>query len=125
MGPDACGPVIVKAPPNASAEEVAQVRQYVAGSNDALTAGALSPTGRVSTQGSLRQEASMAAAGERAANPGTYTGMHAGHVPDTTWTGTPQPHSWQALNPRVNTSIGGQSNGYPVGYRPTEFVYGE
>lgn len=76
----------------------------------------LSPTGRVSTQGALRQQASAAAGVERATNPSAYAGMHAGHVPDTTWTGSAQPHSWEPLSPRVNTSIGGQANGYPVGF---------
>lgn len=124
-GPAMSGPVVFRAPPGATAEEIAQVQAYVEGSNAALEAGALSPTGRVSTAGALRSEASAAAAEERAraAAAGTpYTG-HAGHVPDTTWTGTAQPHTWLDLLPRVNSSLGGQATRYPVGYRPTEFIF--
>ncbi len=100
---------------------------YVDGCNKALNAGKLSSTGRVSTQGSLRRQASRAAKKEaqRAARAGTpYTG-HVGHVPDTTWTGTPEPYDWLDLDPVVNTSLGGQSNGYSEGYKPTGFVFKE
>lgn len=48
-----------------------------------------------------------------------------GHVPDTTWTDDPLPHSWLDLDPRVNLSLGGQAGGYPVGFRPTEFIFDE
>lgn len=119
------GPVLIKAPPGATADEIAQVQQYVDLSNEALDAGALSPTGRVSTAGQLRQQASAAAAEERAqaaaaGNP--YAGQ-VGHVPDTTWTGTPQPYTWLDLSPRVNMSLGGQAVQYPIGYQPTEFIF--
>ena len=119
------GPVVFRAPPNATAEEIAQVRQYVEGSNEALKAGYLSPTGRVSTGGDLRTDASLAAAQERtrAAAAGTPYQGHAGHVPDTTWTANPQPYFWLDLAPRVNHSLGGQAKGYPVGYQPTEFIF--
>lgn len=119
------GPVTFRPPPGATAEEVAQVKAYIEGSNAALDAGALSSTGRVSTKGDLRTDASLAAAQERAraANAGTPYQGHAGHVPDTTWTGTAQPHSWLDLSPRVNTSLGGQVGGYPLGYKPTEFLF--
>ena len=50
-------------------------------------------------------------------------GQHVGHVPDTTWTGTAQPHSWQALDGSINTSLGAQALRYPVGYEPTGFWY--
>jgi hypothetical protein len=119
------GPVVFRPPPGATAEEIAQIKAYIEGSNAALDAGALSSTGRVSTKGALRTDASLAAAQERAratSNGTPYQG-HAGHVPDTTWTGTPEPHSWLDLSPRVNMSLGGQAGGYPIGYKPTEFVY--
>lgn len=121
------GIVEFKAPPDATPAQIAQVKAYVAGCNEALKAGKLSSTGRVSTQGSLRRQASRAARKEaqRATNAGTpYTG-HVGHVPDTTWTGTPDPYDWLDLDPAVNTSLGGQSNGYPIGYKPTGFVFKE
>ena len=119
------GPVKVRPPKNATPKQVAQTKSYVRGSNKALKDGALSSTGRVSTRGSLRSQASTAAAKERAAAAAVgkpYQG-HAGHVPDTTWTGTAKPHSWLDLDPKVNLSIGGQANGYPIGYKPTKFVF--
>lgn len=116
------GPVVFYDPKAGStAAQQAQVREYVEGSNRALHEGYLAPEGRVSTSGALRDDASAAAAAERRRNP--YTG-HAGHVPDTTWTGKAEPHSWLDLDPSVNQSLGGQSRRYPVGYQPTEFVYG-
>ncbi|WP_207484441.1 hypothetical protein [Microbacterium sp. SD291] len=116
------GPVVFYDPrKGATPEQQAQINAYVDGSNDALNDGYLAPNGRVSTAGQLRDDASAAAAAERAG--GAYSG-HAGHVPDTTWTGRPDPHSWLDLDPSVNTSLGSQSLRYPIGYQPTEFVYG-
>lgn len=119
------GPVTFRPPPGATADEIAQVRAYVDRCNAALCAGQLSPTGRVSTSGALRADASRAAAAERAraAAAGSPYSGHAGHVPDTTWTGSATPPSWMDLTPRVNTSLGGQSVHYPVGYRPTVFEF--
>ena len=104
-----------------------QVKDYVNGCNEALKAEALSSTGRVSTKGDLRRQASAAARNEkiRAQQAGTPYSGHAGHVPDTTWTGRPQPYSWLDLDPIVNTSLGGQSTKYPVGYKPTIFIFTE
>lgn len=119
---DTTGPVVFYDPKaGATPEQQAQIQAYVDGSNDARRDGYLAPNGRVSTTGQLRDDASAAAAAERAS--GTYRG-HAGHVPDTTWTGVPDPHSWQDLDPAINQSLGGQSRRYPVGYQPTEFIYG-
>jgi hypothetical protein len=53
-----------------------------------------------------------------------YSGQ-AGHVPDTTWTGEPEPYTWLDLTPRVNASLGGQAVHYPIGYRPTGFEFME
>ena len=119
------GPVTFRPPPQATAEEIAQVRAYVDGCNAALCDGNLSPSGRVSTQGPLRADAHRAAALERAraaAAGDPYSG-HAGHVPDTTWTGSAVPPSWMDLSPRVYSSLGGQAAHYPIGYQPTEFVF--
>lgn len=62
-----------------------EYRDYVAGCNRALEAGALSKTGRVATtKSSLAQEAKAAAAREKKAHPELYSGGKvAGHVPDT------------------------------------------
>ena len=49
----------------------------------------------------------------------------AGHVPDSTWMGQPEPHEWQAMSRKVNSSLGGQNKRYPVGYKPTIFLRGE
>ncbi|MEU6346896.1 polymorphic toxin-type HINT domain-containing protein [Streptomyces sp. NPDC046977] len=119
------GPVKFKAPPNATQTEIDEVKAYVASCERARCAGQLSPTGRVATAGKLRRQATAAAAAERAraAAAGTpYTGVP-GHGPDTAWTGNPVPPEWLDLSGRVNSSLGGQVNGYPVGYKPTKFEY--
>jgi hypothetical protein len=119
------GPVVFRAPEGATAAEIAQLRAYVEGSNEALRNGVLSPVGRVSTKGTLRTDASIEAALERAraVEAGAPYQGHAGHVPDTTWTGNPVPHSWLDLSPRINSSLGGQAGRYPLGYKPTEFIF--
>jgi len=122
---DLSGPVEITPPSNATSEQIAQTKAYIDGSNQALQAGKLSPTGRVSTAGSLRTRANTSAARERARAiaAGTPYQGHVGHVPDTTWTGTADPFSWLDLDPSVNMSIGGQANRYPIGYKPTEFRF--
>ena len=110
------GEVKFKAPPNATPAQIKQVKNYVQGCNEALEAGKLSSTGRVSTKGTLRAEASFAAKAERLranelGNP--YKG-HVGHVPDTTWTNSATPFKWEDYDPVVNTSLGGQSLRYPI-----------
>ncbi|MBW4421103.1 MAG: hypothetical protein KME13_18010 [Myxacorys californica WJT36-NPBG1] len=127
--PSSGGPVVFTAPPGSTPEQIEQVRQYVDGCNDALAAGALSPTGRVSTKGDLAREATNAARRER--NRATAAGQSyqgsVGHVPDTTWVGRPEPHSWMDIDPKVNSSLAGQSankSKYPEGYQPTGFEYG-
>jgi RHS repeat-associated protein len=126
-GPDISGerPVVFdRMKGGQTAAQDAQMRAYVEGCNAALCDDALSPTGRVSTQGSLARQASRAAKAERAANPGAYgPGQHAGHVPDTTWTGNPHPHSWLALDGPVNNSLGAQAGQYLIGYQPTGFWF--
>ena len=119
------GPVGFRAPASATADEIAQVKAYCEGCDAALDAGELSPIGRVSTKGALRADSSRGAAAERvrAANAGTPYAGHAGHTPDTTWTGNPDPFLWMDLSPRVNQSLGGQARGYPIGYKPTGFVF--
>ena len=125
IGQELSGPVVFKLPrAGATAEEIAQMQAYVDGSNEALRAGYLSPSGRVSTTGELRTDASLTAAQERAraaAAGASYQG-HAGHVPDTTWTNNPVPYSWLDLSPSVNSSLGSQAKRYPIGYKPTEFI---
>jgi hypothetical protein len=72
-----------------------------------------------------RVDANVAAAEERASAAAAgdpYVG-HAGHVPDTTWTGKADPYQWLDLSPRVNSSLGGQAAHYPVGYKPTVFIF--
>jgi hypothetical protein len=120
------GTVTVNLPPGATAAQAQQVQAYVDGANQAVNQGLLM-NGRVSTTGALRSAASRAAAVERAnaAAAGTPYQGQVGHVPDTTWTGTPQPFSWLDLDPTVNASIGGQANGYPIGFVPTDFQMGD
>ena len=121
------GPVVFYPPKNATAAELKELDDYVAGCNRALEAGALSKTGRVATtKSSLAQEAKAAAAREKKAHPELYSGGKvAGHVPDTGWGRGPEPHEWQPMSPKVNSSLGGQNNRYPVRYKPTIFLRGE
>jgi hypothetical protein len=115
-------------PPNATPEQIQQVRDYVAIGNDALAAGYLSPTGRVSTKGKLAVDAQALAnaEGRRAATAGetTYDGKVVGHGLDTSWNNNPKPFKWIALDKIVNSSLAGQINRYPVGFKPTGFTVG-
>ena len=122
------GPVVFKPRPDWTDEQIAQAREYTARSQEVLERGQLSPTGRVSTKGNLRTEASLDAAKERARAEAAGTpypsGQHAGHIPDTTWTGNPQPPGgYMPLDATVNNSLGAQSRRYHVGYQPTEFKF--
>ena len=121
------GPVVFYPPKNPTAAEIQEVDDYVAGCNRALEANALSPTGRVATtKSSLAREAQDAAARERKAHPELYSGGKvAGHVPDTGWGRGPEPHEWQSMTRKVNSSLGGQNKRYPVGYKPTIFLRGD
>jgi RHS repeat-associated protein len=119
------GPVVYRPPQGgATPQQLAQMLAYTRGSNEALEAGMLSRTGRVSTAGALREAASNVADLERirAAAAGTPYVGHVGHVPDATWTGRAVPYAWLDLSPKVNTSLGSQAAKYPVGYRPTQFI---
>lgn len=119
------GPVEFSNFEGASPEQMAQYQRYVEVGNEARDAGALSPTGRVSTSGALSRQATQAAQAERlraAAAGAPHSGV-VGHGPDTTWTGNPKAFKWLDLDPKVNSSLAGQVNRYPVGYRPTEFRF--
>jgi hypothetical protein len=124
LNPDKVGVVRVKVPKGASPEEVKQFERYAEGSNRAVSADALSKTGRVqSTKNDVRKEAKKAAYAEnkRAEAAGKpYQGV-AGHVPDAAWMGKGEPHEWQDMSKHVNSSLAGQINGYPAGYIPTKF----
>ena len=117
------GPVVFRARPDTTPEELQQLQRYIDTSNAARLDGQLSPTGRVSTQGALRAEASAEAAAERARAlaAGTPYQGQVGHAPDTTWTGNPVGREWHDQTQRVNASLGGQASHYPVGYIPTVF----
>jgi len=122
------GPVVFYPRKDATDAEMKEYRDYVAGCNRALDAGALSPTGRVPTTGTnLARQVTKAAQLERKAHPEKYpsSDVVAGHVPDSTWVGQPEPHEWQAMSRKVNSSLGGQNKRYPVGYKPTIFLLGE
>ncbi len=108
-----------------TAEGQNMIREAAAYGNLAEQNGFLSPTGRVSTVGALRADASAAAdvVREAAAEAGTPYRFAVGHGPDTTWTGTPQSPYWQDTMQAINSSIGSQARRYPIGFRPTGFVY--
>ena len=117
------GPVVFKPHKKVTSDHHQQYRDYVDGCNRALKKKELSQTGRVSTKGKLRRNASKAARKERRQNPNLYEGKDAGHVPDSTWTGKPEPSEWHPQDHKVNSSLGGQSKRYPIGYKPTSFHY--
>ena len=112
----------------ASETDIKALHEYVAGCNQALREGKLSPTGRVATKGTeIDRQAKRAARQERRAHPEKYPSpdIVAGHVPDSTWLGHGNPPRWQAMSSKLNSSLAGQNNNYPVGYKPTEFLVGE
>jgi hypothetical protein len=121
---DGDGPVVFQLPKKGATQaEIDQMQEYVNVSNEALTAGYLSPTGRVSTAGKLRDDANAAIAVKKAQQEAAgqpFKGVY-GHGPDTTWTGKPDAYKWLDQTAKVNSSLGRQALNYPVGYRPTGF----
>ena len=122
------GPVVFYPRKDATDAEMKEYRDYVAGCNRALDAGALSPTGRVPTTGTnLARQATKAAQLERKVHPEMYpsSDVVAGHVPDSTWMGKADPYEWQPMSRRVNSSLGKQNNRYPVGSNRRSFFSGK
>lgn len=122
--PDGDGEVVFHLPKKGATQtEIDQMQQYVDVSNEALSAGYLSPTGRVATTGQLRDDANAAIAAERARQEAAGTPFQGvyGHGPDTTWTGKPEAYRWLDQTSRVNSSLGRQAQNYPIGYKPTGF----
>lgn len=118
------GEAEVRIPEWATDEEAQQFADYVDATNDAIAQGQLSPTGRVSTAGSIRREAAREAATERrrAVAAGTpYSGV-AGHAPDAMWLGHGKPPTWIDMTKRVNSSLSAQGQRCPVGCSPSRFV---
>lgn len=106
------------------ADQVRNASEHLDLANAARLRGELAPEGRVSTAGELRDAADYAARQERlraesAGDP--YGGQVAGHGPDTTWTGQPEPPFWQRQDGSVNSSFGAQARGFPLGSTPTIF----
>ena len=121
---NANGEAEVRIPRWATDEEAQQFADYVDAVNDAIAQGQMSPTGRVSTAGSIRREAAREAARERAraAAAGTpYSGV-AGHAPDAMWLGHGEPPTWIDMTKRVNSSLSAQGQRCPVGCSPSRFV---
>ncbi|WP_051722817.1 ricin-type beta-trefoil lectin domain protein [Streptomyces albus] len=121
---NANGEAEVRIPEWATDEEVQQFGDYVDAANEAIAQGLMSPTGRVSTAGSVRREAAREAAIERrrAAADGTpYSGV-AGHAPDAMWLGHGKPPAWIDMTKRVNSSLSGQGQRCPVGCSPRGFI---
>jgi hypothetical protein len=110
-----------------SAEHRRQVEEYIAAANQALADGKLPASGRVrpSKDPDLKNAKDAAAARERAraeAAGEPYGDLVAAHLPDTTWTGTPDPPGgWGRHDATINASLGSQSDKYPEGYQPTGF----
>jgi len=125
--PSGNGPVIFDVVDGATPAEVAQYRDYVARSNQYLADGSLSDSGRVSTAGEVAREARREARLERLRAQEAGTPYHdvVAHVPDSTWVGRGRPPGWGDYTSRVNSSLAGQVNRYPVGYDPTIFLVRE
>lgn len=53
--------------------------------------------------------------------------IQAGHLPDTTWTGNPDPapRYWTPMDQSLNGAIGNQAKRYPENYKARAFVPGE
>ncbi len=85
----------------------------------------MSPTGRVSTSGALRSGADRAASAERkrAEAAGSPYRFFVGHGPDTTWTGRPDAPFWVDIEQSINSSLGRQAQDFPIGYRPSRFIF--
>ena len=123
------GAVIVdrfNSPKVTTAAQEAQLREYASLSTLAEREGYLSPTGRVSTAGAIEREAARARVLERrrAALAGTpYDSNVAAHAPDSGWLGYGDPPFWLSTERRVNATIAGQQQRYPIGYKPTRFIF--
>jgi hypothetical protein len=119
------GPVTFKFRPDWEQPLVQNGVEHLDLANATRIEGGLSDSGRVSTKGDLRAALNDAAEAERAraerAGETQYHGMVVGHGPDGTWTGEAVSRYYQAQYHSVNSSFGGQVNGYPVGFRPTIF----
>ena len=120
------GPVVLQDPvAGATRAQAYQIREYADIGNLSILEGYMSPTGRVSTEGVTRRLASSAAAEERvtaAVEGRPYTGV-VSHGIDTTWTGRPVPPFWLDHDLSINSSLGRQAQNYPLGYKPTRFIY--
>lgn len=125
-GESMSGPVVFRDPvAGATPAQVQQIRQYTALGNLAIDEGYMSPTGRISTTGATRNQASYAADVERGvaiAEGRPYAGV-VGHGPDTTWTGRPVSPFWLDMDRPINSSLGRQAQNYLPGYKPTRFIY--
>ncbi|SDK87835.1 hypothetical protein SAMN05216298_1796 [Glycomyces sambucus] len=107
-----------------SPEQLRQAEEYVNAANDAYYNNELSPTGRVATtkDPDLEYRKEQAAEAERN-NPedgqGPYGDKVAAHLPDTTWTGNPDPAGgWGRHDSSINGTFGSQSGLYPEGWKP-------
>jgi RHS repeat-associated protein len=124
------GPVVVdgfNAPKVTTASQEAQLREYASLSTLAEREGYLSPTGRVSTQGAIESQAARARVVERerarlAGTPYVLPNV-AAHAPDSGWLGYGDPPFWHFAESRVNSTVAGQQARYPIGYKPTRFIF--
>ena len=117
------GPVVFQLPKNSKPGQLKQLKEYVDGCNRALKRGQLSPSGRVSTKGQLRTQASAFTRKERREHPEKYKGNDVGHIPDTTWTGKAVSPEVMPMDSSLNRSLGAQALKYEIGYKPTSFHY--
>ncbi|MBF6215177.1 hypothetical protein IU433_26135 [Nocardia puris] len=118
----------------ASDEERRQYNDYISKANLAAIWGrGADPSGavvgyleKVPGNPGLNADARRAADAERAAHPERYEGLVVGHAPDKTWGSLAQsPNGFVPMTRHLNSSIAGQNNAYPVGYRASAFEPGQ
>ncbi|MFT4213792.1 MAG: hypothetical protein QM622_03340 [Microbacterium sp.] len=119
---ESSGPVVFYDPKaGATPAQQAQIQAYVEGSNAALRDGYLAPNGRVSRRAVSAttrrpQPRRNAPAGRTAVMRATCRTRHGPAAPN---------HTRGSTSTRLSTKAWAASRGdSPVGYRPTEFIYG-
>ncbi|MEU6984955.1 LamG-like jellyroll fold domain-containing protein [Streptomyces sp. NPDC046324] len=130
------GPVCLRAPSGASAKQIEELKDHIAALNSVPEY--LSSKGRVSPGkevigidregnpiylGKVSEVHKGKHIDEVYGTPFEYNGNVAGHMPDTTWSGSPSPYCWHQQDGRVNSTVGGYALKYQEGYRPTGFYY--
>jgi RHS repeat-associated protein len=116
-GPVHVGPPFGSPSPDAAADS----REYVRRVNAARRSLTLV---RQTTSGHMERQRQAATRAARR-RMGCSSWQQAGHVPDVLWTGQVNPPAarWFCMSAQANTSVGAQQRQYPIGWRPTGFIF--